>query len=233
MNIATGLPITGTISVKQCPVLKCFDDGKLHKVGRRKKVDDETVYVELAASPLRKATGEITGAIVLSRDITHRKRAEEALEESRQQLADIIDFLPDATFVIDREGKVIAWNRAMEEMTGTGAAAMLGKGDYEYALPFYGERKPLLIDLVLDPGESLEAKYLPMEKTGCILTGGFHLPISGDEKRIFSARRALFMTPKEMSPGRSNRYGILRARNAWKKRLPRPKKNTGRYSKIL
>jgi PAS domain S-box-containing protein len=63
-----------------------------------------------------------------SMDITERKLAEEALQESKQRLADIIDFLPDATLAIDLQGKVIAWNRAIEEMTGVEAAQMLGKG---------------------------------------------------------------------------------------------------------
>lgn len=52
---------------------------------------------------------------------------------------EIINFLPDATFVIDLDGKVIAWNRAMEDVTGVTASDILGKGDYDYALPFYGE----------------------------------------------------------------------------------------------
>ena len=39
-------------------------------------------------------------------------------------------------------GRVIAWNKSMETMTGIPAKDMLGKGNYEYALPFYGERRP-------------------------------------------------------------------------------------------
>lgn len=50
---------------------------------------------------------------------------------------EIIDFLPDATFAIDLDGVVIAWNRAIEEMTGVAAAAVLGKGDCECSLPFW------------------------------------------------------------------------------------------------
>ncbi len=57
-----------------------------------------------------------------------------------QRLGDFINFLPDATFAIDRDGKVIAWNKAIEVMTGVGAAAILGKADREYSLAFYGKR---------------------------------------------------------------------------------------------
>lgn len=97
--------------------------------------------------------------IGIGKDITKRKQAEEALKESERRLADIIDFLPDATLAIDRQGKVIAWNRAMEEMTGVRAEDMIGKGNYEYAIPFYGERRPILVDLVLKPDKNVEMGY--------------------------------------------------------------------------
>ncbi|MGA2401385.1 MAG: PAS domain-containing protein [Syntrophobacteraceae bacterium] len=38
--------------------------------------------------------------------------------------------MPDATVVIDREKKVIAWNRAMEEMAGLKKSDILGQGEY-------------------------------------------------------------------------------------------------------
>ena len=101
------------------------------------------------AGPLYDSHGNIVGAIESVRDITDRKRMEAALRESERRLADIIDFLPDATFAIDLSGNVIAWNRAMEEMSGVKAEDMLGKGDYEYTIPFYGMRRPALVDLAL------------------------------------------------------------------------------------
>src|SRR5208337_507204 len=72
-------------------------------------------------------------SLVEMRDI-ERKQAEEALRRSQRQLADIIEFFPDATFVINNEGIVIAWNRAMEEMTGISKSKMIGKGDFEYSI---------------------------------------------------------------------------------------------------
>ena len=88
-----------------------------------------------------------------SLDITEYRRAEEAMRESEQRFKEIIDFLPDSTLVIDKEGKIIAWNKAIEDMTGYLAKEMLGKGNHEYSIPFYGERRPILIDLVNLPSE--------------------------------------------------------------------------------
>ncbi len=83
------------------------------------------------------------------RDVTDRVRAEEEALKSERRFADIINFLPDPTFAVDLNGRVIAWNRAMENLTGTSGKDMLGKGDYEYAIPFYRKRRPLMIDLLL------------------------------------------------------------------------------------
>lgn len=99
-------------------------------------------------------------------NITERKKGEEAIRNEQQRWKQIVDFLPDATFVIDREGKVLAWNRAIEKMTGIRAEDMLGKGDYEYAIPFYGKRRPLLIDLVMAWDEATGATYEYVKKEG-------------------------------------------------------------------
>ncbi|HRY75765.1 MAG TPA: PAS domain S-box protein [Methanoregulaceae archaeon] len=102
--------------------------------------------------------------------------SEKALRESESRLFDIIDFLPDPTFAIDREGKVISWNRAMEEMTGVSSSEMLGKGDYEYSLPFYGERRPILIDLINEPDEVIAKKYTNIVREKGFLIADTSLP---------------------------------------------------------
>jgi PAS domain S-box-containing protein len=81
------------------------------------------------------------------------------LKESERMRGNIIDFLPDATLVIDKQGNVLAWNHAIVEMTGIQSEDILGQGNYAYAVPFYGERQPILIDLVLNPDRANEAKY--------------------------------------------------------------------------
>jgi PAS domain S-box-containing protein len=115
-----------------------------------------------------------------------------ATQESQRRLTDIINFLPDPTLVIDGEGHVIAWNRAIEEMTGVRAEEMLGKGDYEYAVPFYGERRPILIDLVLLPREELERKYAHIERKGSVLFGETYTPaLKGGGRYMYGTASAL------------------------------------------
>lgn len=97
-------------------------------------------------------------------------------ESSQHRSTDIIDFLPDATFAIDSNGIVIAWNKAMEVLTGVVAKSMLGKGNYEHALPFYKERRPMLADFVFRPDDEIKKQYNNVERTGGILAADFFIP---------------------------------------------------------
>lgn len=124
----------------------------------------------------QKMGDEVIGRVWSFRDVTERARMEERLRESQMRLSEIIEFLPDATLVIDKDGRVMAWNRAMESMTGIRAEEMLGKGDYEYALPFYGDRRPILIDLALHPDQEMEKRYTSIQRTGDILFGESFTP---------------------------------------------------------
>lgn len=94
----------------------------------------------------------------------------------KQHLADIINFLPDATFVIDRDGRVIAWNKAMESLTGMKSQEVLGKSDREYALPFYGKKIPILIDLALSPNEVVGDRYSNVERNDGTIVAEVYTP---------------------------------------------------------
>ncbi|MFA6364164.1 PAS domain S-box protein [Methanoregula sp.] len=98
--------------------------------------------------------------------VVEQRRMKTELAQSQRRMADIIDFLPDATFAIDRTGTVIAWNRAMEELTGVPKDKILGTGNYSYALPFYRERHPILIDLIFRENPDIEKNYRHVQKKG-------------------------------------------------------------------
>ena len=99
-----------------------------------------------------------------------RRRAHEFLQQSQQQLSDIIDFLPDATLAIDKGGQVIIWNKAIETMTGIGAREMIGKGNHAYTIPFYGDARPQLMDLIFKEQEEVELHYPSITREGATFT---------------------------------------------------------------
>jgi PAS domain S-box-containing protein len=105
-----------------------------------------------------------------------RQQAEEALISSNQELNDIIEFLPDATFVLDNDKKVIAWNRAIEKMTGVKKEDMIGQGDNAVTIPFYGERRPHLLDLIDVSDKELESKYQYVQRKGNTLYAETYTP---------------------------------------------------------
>ena len=109
---------------------------------------DETWY-DVHVKKVTINPGNETNLILVFHDITDLKKAEIAIQNDMQLFFSIIEFLPDPTFVIDIHGKVLAWNRALVELTKLSAEEMIGKGDYEYAVPFYGSRRPMLIDYIL------------------------------------------------------------------------------------
>ncbi len=141
-----------------------------------RKYDGTIIWVRDTGEAVRDDSNQIIYYNGNIEDITERIRVEEELRGSERRLADIISFLPDATFVIDKNGTVLAWNRAMEEMTGVPAEQIIGKADYEYALPFYHERRPITVDLVLHDDPAVVAKYQNMKKEGSSLFSEISIP---------------------------------------------------------
>jgi PAS domain S-box-containing protein len=130
-----------------------------------------------------------------SESISGMNASESAQQEPprpNRLLLNILNFLPDPTMAIDLNGKIIAWNLAMESITGIKAEDILGKGNYEYALPFYNERRPILIDLVLNPIEGIDKKYPFIRKDDDgKLTADVFLPNFKDGTHFFMAASAL------------------------------------------
>jgi PAS domain S-box-containing protein len=130
--------------------------------------------------------------VTVFENITKRKEAEEELIKSKNRLFDIINFLPDPTFAINSNGEVIAWNRAIEDITGFKAENILGKGNYEYALPFYGMRRPILIDLVTHPSKIIEKQYSTIVRGENGIFGEINAPLKGVNRSLWGKAVPLY-----------------------------------------
>lgn len=99
-------------------------------------------------------------------EVQKREEAEAVLRDSEHRLKELIDFFPDPTFAIDCNKCVTVWNRAMEKMTGVPSVQIIGEGNYAYSVPFYGERRNILMDLLWEEGDVIEKKYSTVMKDG-------------------------------------------------------------------
>ena len=139
-------------------MLPLIDDGKVFGVLGIYSIAPDAFDTE-EFSLLTELSKDLTFGILDHRLRVAHQQAEIQRQEAQQRFADIVEFLPDATFVVDQDKKIIAWNLACECMTGAQEDSLLGQGDYAYAEPFFGERRPILIDLLDRPMPEVEATY--------------------------------------------------------------------------
>jgi PAS domain S-box-containing protein len=69
-----------------CPVASSFADGQVHRGERVAESVLGTMYLDITASPLTDTSGKVIAVIEMVKDITERKRAEEALRRSHDEL---------------------------------------------------------------------------------------------------------------------------------------------------
>jgi PAS domain S-box-containing protein len=110
--------------------------------------DGSVVILETSGVIRTAEDGSYLGYRGIDRDITKRKQAEEALKESEARISSILHGSPVLQFVIDRNHRVISWNKALEEYSGIRAADMIGTDQQWRA--FYTNKRPVLADLLID-----------------------------------------------------------------------------------
>jgi DNA-binding response OmpR family regulator len=99
--------------------------------------------------------------VAMVRKATERSIQGRALGTTQKIIADMINFSSDPSFAIDRDGKVVAWNDSIAQLTDVPASAIVGKGDSIYSEPFFGTRKKMLANLVFESDEEIKRqKYM-------------------------------------------------------------------------
>jgi PAS domain S-box-containing protein len=98
--------------------------------GRHRRADGEWRWVESYAVPRFSSGGEFLGLVGTSKDITERKRAEEALRESEERFRNMADGCPEAMWVTSADGSNNFLNRACREFCGTNCEQVV-KGNWQ------------------------------------------------------------------------------------------------------
>jgi len=117
--------------------------------------------IDFSSAPIKDENGEISGIVLVFRDITEKINAKELIEKQRVFLRQIIDTDPNYISVKDVEGKFELTNKATAEALGTNIDEIIGKHDVDF---FDSEEISYQREIEMQVINSLEEIYLPEDK---------------------------------------------------------------------
>jgi PAS domain S-box-containing protein len=103
------------------------------KDGTERPIDD-------CAAPIRQGRGPVVGSVLVFRDVTGRRQAEDRLRRSEQRFARFMHHLPGLAWIKDGEGRYVYANEAAEDAFRTTGPDLYGKTDAEVFPPEVAER---------------------------------------------------------------------------------------------
>jgi PAS domain S-box-containing protein len=80
--------------------------------------DGRTLVTSMSGKPMRDAAGAITGAVLVARDVTERRRLEREAAERSSQLEAFFDSMTDGLLVFDGHGQLVQMNMAARSLLG-------------------------------------------------------------------------------------------------------------------
>jgi len=142
--------------------------GSYRGVAKCRARSGKLVEVELSAAAVRKSAGNILGYVTFEHDVTEKRRAEDALQESEERFAAFMNNSPVVAFMRDAEGRYAFVNRAFERCVRKPAVEIVGKTPFdiwpaEIARGLSGTDKRVLA--LGRPVELYEKTLLPGEET--------------------------------------------------------------------
>ncbi len=103
--------------------------------------DGTVKWLSVNAAPLFDEQDRLHGAVASFRDITERKRAEEALRESEEKFRSLVEQSHDGVLVMDERGIVVEWNPALERIIGIDRTEAIGQPAWDVQYQAVPEEK--------------------------------------------------------------------------------------------
>lgn len=104
------------------------ETGRYQEEGWRIRKDGSRFWANILITRLNDENGVHIGFAKITRDLTEKKKAEEALKESEERLRLIIDSVKDyAIIMLDPKGRIASWNEGARRLKGYEAEEVKGK----------------------------------------------------------------------------------------------------------
>jgi hypothetical protein len=102
--------------------------GHFENEGWRIRKDGTRFWANVVITALRNGAGELVGFAKVTRDLTARREAEEALRESEESFRLLVDGVKDyAIFMLDPTGRVVTWNEGAQRIKGYRPREIIGQ----------------------------------------------------------------------------------------------------------
>jgi PAS domain S-box-containing protein len=106
---------------------KAQDEGKFESEGWRVRKDGSRFWANVVVDAIRDERGRLVGFAKITRDVTERRNAQEALRESEQQFTLLVNGISDyAVYMLSPEGNVTNWNPGAQRIKGYSAEEVIG-----------------------------------------------------------------------------------------------------------
>ena len=149
---------------------------------RAVKKDGEKFYIDLNYSLLNDSAGKPKSILFIERDITERKKAVEALQQSEEKFRTIIETSPDSIGMFDIDANVVMMNPVAAVIFGFDSPEdMLGWNALQFFLPEDHASALGLIQEVFTNGMVRNAKYTLVRKNGTTFSSEFSCSALYDE----------------------------------------------------
>jgi PAS domain S-box-containing protein len=125
--------------------------------------DGKEFDAEVSGAVINDSEGRPAAIVNVIRNITDRKRIEEALRESEQKLRLMFEAINEGIFVIDLDGKVAEVNRGVEKITGYGREQLLGQSGLDYMFPGFKDDAMGMLQKVIALGGTQKEVVVPMK----------------------------------------------------------------------